>query len=81
MGRRQKDRDEALWDDDAFRMRAARVARSQGRTLGEVLETAGLGHAYFNRPPKVGGRSITSIIRLARSLEVPISALIEDKMD
>lgn len=80
MGRRKQRRDEVLWDDDAFRMRAARIARNQNRTLSEVLETAGLGHAYFNRPPKVGGRSITSIIRLARSLDVSVSELIEDPL-
>jgi hypothetical protein len=78
MGRRRQERDAALWDDDAFRVRAARIARSQGRPMSEVLETAGLGRSYFNRPPKVGGRSITSIIRLARSLDVSVNDLIED---
>ena len=80
MGRRTKDRDRALWDDEAFRARAMNIAHRQGRTICEVLETAGLGSSYFRRPPDVGGRSITSIIRLARSLDVTVSELIEDPL-
>ena len=81
MGRRPKEQDQALWDDEAFRARATDIARSQGRTMREVLQTAGLGSRYFDRPPNVGGRSITSIIRLARSLDVAVRELIEDRSD
>ena len=77
MGRRLQSCDEDIWDDDAFRQRVIHIARSQGRTMSEVLETAGLGRSYIQRPPNVGGRSITSIIRLARSLNVTVGKLVD----
>jgi transcriptional regulator with XRE-family HTH domain len=77
MGRQTADKDGPVWDDLEFRANVAAIARRQHRTLDEILESAGLSHNYLARAPNVGGRSITSIIRLARELDVTICELIE----
>jgi hypothetical protein len=78
MGRRPADNDIPVWDDFVFRSNVATIARREHRTLDEILESAGLGHNYLSRAPYVGGRSITSIVRLARELDVTICELIEN---
>jgi len=77
MGRREKKNDAGLWNEEAFRLRVAWIASSQKRSIAEVLRTAGLSPNFFDRLPSEGGRTITSIIRLARSLDVPVIKLIE----
>jgi hypothetical protein len=81
MGRRSKRQDAGLWDDEAFRQRVAWIAGSQNRSISEVLRTAGLSPNFLDRVKSEGGRTITSLIRLARSLDVPVITLIEGESD
>jgi len=72
-----EDTETPLWNELAFRARIHAIIRSQGRKPAEVLETAGLGHTYLDRAPNIGGRSITSLVRLARALNITICELLE----
>jgi len=65
------------WDDDAFRARAALLAKMQGRPLDEVCITAGLAHDTLTKTVRKG-RNISTIFALARSLHVEPSVLMFD---
>ena len=66
------------WDDEAFRARVTAIADRQGRRLDEVCITAGLAHDTLLKPNRKG-RNITTLLALARSLNVPlVNLLFED---
>lgn len=63
------------WDDEAFRARVSAIADTQGRRLDEVSITAGLAHDTLLKPNRKG-RNITTLMALARSLNVPLTDLL-----
>jgi hypothetical protein len=60
---------EGGWDDVAFKRRIANAAALRSMTMGEVCVQAGLARDFLTKDASKAGRSINSILRIARVLE------------
>lgn len=61
---------EALWDEEVFAARVREAIERSGRSEAEVFSAAGVSRSILARPPLDGSRTVTSIVRLARALDV-----------
>jgi hypothetical protein len=56
------------WSDEAFRTRVAERARTQGRSVRQVLADAGMSHDTLEKIPS-SGRRLDTLDRLAEALD------------
>ena len=68
---------DSAWDDCGFRAWVEALATRQGRETREVCRTAGLAADYLTKHAAKSGRAISQLVKLATSLHVPVSALVE----
>jgi predicted transcriptional regulator len=60
----------------AFGRRVRDLRREAGRTLGDLASDAGVGPSVLSRIENGSGTTIATAARLARSLGVPVAALL-----
>lgn len=65
-----------VWDDEAFRARVGSLAAARGKSVRQICTDSGLAADYLNKPAEKKGRSILSIMLIARTLGVSVSDLI-----
>lgn len=65
-----------LWNDDEFRSKVSQLAADRGKTVAEILRSAGLSASYLSKPAGRFGRSVEAIMGIAAALNVSVIELV-----
>lgn len=65
----------SLWDDAAFRSNVKRLAKERGRSVRDVLISAGVTRNFLFTDATASGRSTEALMRIARELDVSLDAV------